>query len=57
MKIFYQRKLDHIMKYESLSFQYSIKLICCGSNAFAQFTDILIGTKQNDIVDLLSNTT
>ena len=46
----------YIMKTDSPSLDYCMKLLRRGPNTFTQFIDILIETKQNDIIDLLLNT-
>ena len=45
------------MENDSPTLDYCMRLLRCGSNAFTQFADVLIETKQNDTVDLLLNTT
>ena len=55
-KIFSQGMLVDIIKTDSPSLDYCMKLLRCGQKAFTQFIDILITTRQNDIVDLLLNT-
>ena len=55
-KIFFQRKLDNIMKDEYPALNYCMKLMGRGPNAFIQFIDIPIETKQNIIVDSRLNT-
>jgi hypothetical protein len=44
------------MKTDSPSLDYCMKPLRRGPNTFTQFIDILIETKQNDIIDLLLNT-
>ena len=56
-KIFSQRMLKDVMRNEPPSLDYCMKLLCRGPDAFTQFIDILIETKQNDIVVLLLATT
>ena len=56
-KIFSQRMLGDIMKDDSPCSDYCMRLRHRGPNAFAQFIGILIETKQNDIADLLWDTT
>ena len=56
-KIFSLEMLNSIMGTDSPSLDYCMKLMHCESNAFTQFIDILIETKQNDIVILLLTTT
>ena len=41
------------MKIDSPSFEYCIRLLRRGSDAFIQFINVLIEIKPNDIVDLL----
>ena len=48
-----QGTLDNIMRSDSPPLDYCMKLLKCDSNAYSQFIDILIGTKQNHIVDIL----
>ena len=55
-KIFSQGTLDNIMKTDSPPLDYCMKLLRRDSNAFTQFIDILIETKQNNIVDILLKT-
>jgi hypothetical protein len=55
-RIFSQGMFIDVMKTESPSLDYCMKLFCRGPKAFTQFIDILITTRQNDIVDLLLNT-
>ena len=54
-KIFSRGMLVDIMKTDSPSLDYCMKHLHRGSNAFTQFIDILIMTRQNDIVDMLLN--
>ena len=54
-KIFSRGMLVDIMKTDSPSLDYCMKLLRRDSNAFTQFIDILITTQQNDIVDMLLN--
>lgn len=54
-KIFSRGMLVDIMKTDSPSLDYCMKLLHRGPNAFTQFIDILITTRQNDIVDMLLN--
>jgi len=54
-KILSQGMLVDIMKTDSPSLDYCIKLLRRGPNAFTQFIEILITTRQNDIVDMLLN--
>ena len=54
-KIFSRGMLVDIMKSDSPSLDYCMKLLRRGPNAFTQFIDILITTRQNDIVDMLLN--
>ena len=54
-KIFSRGMLVDIMKTDSPSLDYCMKLLRRGPNAFTQFIDILITTRQNDIVDMLLN--
>ena len=54
-EIFSQRRHENIMKDKTPPLDYCIMLMRHGPNAFTQFIDILIETKQNDIVDLLLN--
>ena len=49
-KIFSHRLLNDILRNESPSYDYCMKLLCCDPNAFIQFIDILIETKQNKIL-------
>ena len=56
-RIFSQRMVDEIMKRDSPALDYCMRLLHRGPNAFTQFIDILIETKQNSIVDLLLNIT
>lgn len=56
-RIFSQRMVDDIMKRDSPTLDYCMRLLHRGPNAFTQFIDILIETKQNSIVDLLLNIT
>ena len=52
-----QRKLKDIMRNKSPSLDYCMKPLHRGQDAFTQFIDIFIETKQNDIVILvLANT-
>ena len=53
----YLRLLNDNMKDESSALDYCMMLMRHGPNTFTQFIDILIETKQNDIVNLLLNTT
>ena len=55
-RIFSQGTLDNIMKTDSPPLDYCMKLLKCDSNAYSQFIDILIGTQQNNIVDILLKT-
>ena len=55
-RIFSQGTLDNIMKTDSPPLDYCMKLLKCDSNAYTQFIDILIGTRQNHIVDILLKT-
>ena len=55
-RIFSWGILDNIMKTDSPPLDYYMKLCRCDSNAYTQFIDILIGTKQNNIVDTLLKT-
>ena len=55
-KIFSQGTLDNIMGNDSPPLDYCMKLLRRDSNAFTQFIDILIETKQNNIVDILLKT-
>ena len=48
-----QGTLDNIMRSDSPPLDYCMKHLKCDSNAYSQFIDILIGTKQNHIVDIL----
>ena len=48
--------LDNIMRSDSPPLDYCMKLLKCDSNAYSQFIDILIETKQNHIVDILLKT-
>jgi hypothetical protein len=56
-KIFSQRMLNDIMRNDSPSLDYCMKLLRRGPDAFTQFIDILIETKQDDIVVLILTTT
>ena len=56
-KMFSREILDDIMGTYSPSLDYCIKLCRRGPQAFTQFIDILIETKQNDIVVLFLTTT
>ena len=47
--------IDVIMKNESPSLDYCLKITCCGPKAFSQFIDTLIETKQNDFVHLFED--
>ena len=51
-KIFSQGTLDNIIKTDSPPLDYCMKLLRRDSNPFTQFIDILIETKQNNIVDI-----
>ena len=53
-RIFSQGTIDNIMKTYSPPLDYCMKLLKCDSNAYTQFIDILITTRQNDIMDILS---
>ena len=55
-RIFSQGTLDNIMKTDSPPLDYCMKLLKCDSNAYSQFIDILIETKQNNFVDILLKT-
>ena len=55
-KIFSQGTLDNIMKTDSPQLEYCMKLLRRDSNAYTRFIDILIGTNQNNIVDILLKT-
>ena len=52
-KIFSKKMLNDVMKKESPSLDYCIKLLRLGPDIFTQFIDILIETKQNGIMVLL----
>ena len=54
-KIFSRRMLIDIMKTDSPSLDYCMKLLRRGPTAFTQFMDIFMTTQQNDIVDMLLN--
>ena len=56
-KIFSGERLNDIMGTDSPSLDYFMKLCRRGPQAFTQFIDILIETKQNDIVVLFLTTT
>jgi hypothetical protein len=55
-RIFSRGTLDNIMRTDSPPLDYCMKLLRCDSSAYSQFIDILIGTKQNHIVDILLKT-
>jgi len=55
-KIFSRRRLDDIIKNDSPSLEYFMRVSPRGPNVFTQFTDIQTERKQDDIVDLLLNT-
>jgi len=55
--IFSHRILNDMMKDDLLSLDYCMKLLLLEPDAFTQFIDVLIKTKQNDIVDLLLKNT
>ena len=50
------RIIDDIMEHDSPSLDYYLRFLRRRLDAFTQFIDILIATKQNDIVDFLLNT-
>ena len=56
-EIFSQRMLNDIRENVSPPLDYCMKLLRHCPDAFTQFIDILIKTKQNDIVDLLLSAT
>jgi hypothetical protein len=55
-RIFSRGMLVDIMKTDSPPLDYCVKLLKCDSSAYSQFIDILIGTKQNLISDILLKT-
>ena len=54
--IFSQETLDSLVKTDSPALDYCMKILQRDSNSFTQFIDILIETKQNNIVDILLKT-
>ena len=52
-EIFSQRMLEDIVRNESLSLDYSTKLLHHGPDAITRFVDIIIETKQNGTAILL----
>ena len=57
LNIFFQRMLEDVIRNDSPSPDYCMKVLRRGRDAFTQFIDILIERKQNDIVFLFLNTT